>query len=305
MGYYHILSLDGGGIRGVLTAVLLGRLESACLGFLDKVDLVAGTSTGGILALGLAAGLPPETMRDLYANSGSKIFSENFWNEVRDLNKLIAADYSPKPLAKALLKSIGDQKLADLKKRVLVSSFDLDNAPVKPGAVRTWKPKFFQNFPGPDSDGNEKVIDVALRTSAAPTYFPIYQGYIDGGVVANNPSMCAVAQALNAETGHQDLEHISVLSVGTGTVPTTLPEQNSSWGLVQWAPHLIGLMLDGGSGLADYQCKQVLGVRYLRINPVLPRPISLDAYAEVPYLEQVAQDLPLDGAIKWINQYYA
>ena len=116
--------------------------------------------------------------------------------------------------------------------------------------------------------------------------------------------LCALAQALNAETGNRNLEDVTVISIGTGTVPTFLPEQNSSWGLVQWAPHLISLMLDGGSGLAGYQSKQVLGVRYLRINPVLPRPISLDAYSEVPYLEHVALDEPLDAAVKWVNQYY-
>ena len=117
--------------------------------------------------------------------------TDAFWNEVRDLNKLIGADYTQSPLKKALVKAMGDKTLAELEKQVLISSFDLDNSPVKPGSMRTWKPKFFQNFVGPGSDGQEKVIDVALRTSAAPTYFPIYQGYIDGGVVANNPSMCA------------------------------------------------------------------------------------------------------------------
>jgi uncharacterized protein len=304
MAFYHILALDGGGIRGVLTAVLLERLEKACPGFLSNVDLIAGTSTGGILGLGLAAGLSPQQIRELYENSGGKIFAHSFWNEVRDFDKLIAADYNNKPLREALLAAIGDVRLADLKKKVVISSFDLDNGDIKPGQMRTWKAKFFQNFPGPGSDGEEKLIDVALRTSAAPTFFPIYQGYVDGGVVANNPSLCALAQAINKPTGGQTISRVSVLSLGTGAYPSFLPETNSDWGLVQWAPHLISLMLDGDSGLADYQCSQILGSRYLRLNPAMPRPIGLDAVSEIDHLKEMAQGIDLTNAVKWINRYY-
>jgi patatin-like phospholipase/acyl hydrolase len=147
-------------------------------------------------------------------------------------------------------------------------------------------------------------VDVALRTGAAPTFFPIYQGYIDGGVVANNPSMCALAQALHPETGGQELRQVTLLSMGTGINPKYLPEQNADWGLVQWAPHLISLTMEGNVGLPNYQCKQILGERYLRIDPILPKPIGMERIDQIPLLKEVAEEENLDDAIEWLKRYY-
>jgi patatin-like phospholipase/acyl hydrolase len=301
---YHILSLDGGGICGVLTAKLLERLEMAHPGFQSKVDLFAGTSTGGVLALGLAAGLTPKEMGQLYEESSTKVFADSTWDDIRDLGKLTGADYSNEPLQQAILELVGETTLGDLQKRVLVSSFDLDNEPEDPDALRIWKPKFFHNFPGEGSDAGEKVVDVALRAGAAPTFFPIYQGYIDGSVVANNPSMCALAQALHPKTGGRKLRQVTLLSVGTGIHPKFLPQQDADWGLAQWAPHLLSLIMEGNVGLGDYQCKQVLGKRYLRINPILPQPIGLDRVDQIPLLKEVAEKENLDTALKWLKRYY-
>jgi hypothetical protein len=301
---YHILSLDGGGIRVVLTATLLERLEVAHPGFLSKVDLLAGTSTGGILALGLAAGLTPKEIGRLYEESSTKVFAKSVWDDIRDLGKLIGADYSNEPLKQAILDFFGEITLGDLQKQVLISSFDLDNELRRPGALRTWRPKFFHNFPGEGSYADQKVVDVALRTSAAPASFPIYQGYIDGGVVAQNPSMCALAQALDLETGGQELRQVILLSMGTGISSRFLPQQNADWGLVQWAPHLMNLMIEGSVGLVHYQCLQLLGERYLRINPILPTPIGMDEVDQIPLLKEVAEMLNLDYAIEWLKRYY-
>jgi patatin-like phospholipase/acyl hydrolase len=153
---------------------------------------------------------------------------------------------------------------------------DLDNEATSIWKVRSWKAKYFHNFPGGDSDGHERVVDVALCTSAAPTYFPTYRGYVDGGVVSNNPSMCAVAQALEPTTGKQKLRDIRVLSMGTGYNPKYITAENEDWGFIEWAPHLISLMLEGSMGLADYQCRQLLETHYQRVNPVLPIEIGLD-----------------------------
>lgn len=303
MARYHILSMDGGGIRGLITVILLERLESARPGLLEKIDLFAGTSTGGILALGLAAGLPPERIRKLYETSGRNVFADTLFDDIRDLGKLVGADYSLGPLKQELTKEFGDISLGDLKAKVLVPAFDLDNKPDNPLKIRTWKPKFFHNYPGEDSDAAEKVVEVALRTSAAPTYFPIYQGYIDGGVFATNPSMCALAQALHPQTGRQHLKDVVLLSVGTGTNPMYLPETDADWGLAQWAPHLVNLMLEGGAGTADYQCRQILDERYFRIDPVLPVPIGLDGVDQIPLMEDIAAQVDLAPALEWLKAH--
>lgn len=304
MSPYHILSLDGGGIRGVLTAGLLERLESAQPGWLAKVDLFAGTSTGGILALGLASGLSPTQARQLYEKLGTKVFEKNILRSITDLNTLIGSDYSNQPLKEELTRQFGDMTLGELPKKVLISSFDLDYQPADPLKPHMWKAKFFQNFPGPGSDGDQKVVDVALRTSAAPTYFPIFQGYVDGGVVANNPSLCALAQALDAPTGGRSLREINLLSVSTGLNPHSISEQNAEWGVVQWVPHLINLILEGSVGLADYQCRQLLGSRYLRLDPILPVEISLDKVDQIPLLKEIADNADISQAIAFIKKYY-
>jgi patatin-like phospholipase/acyl hydrolase len=305
MSHYHILSLDGGGIRGVLTATLLQRLEAAFPGFMSTFDLFAGTSTGGILALGLASGLTPEQARDLYVRCGEKVFADTLVDDIRDLGNMIGAEYSTEPLKEVLTEQFGEMTLGELPKRVLISSFDLDNDPADSLTIRTWKPKFFHNFPGEDSDANQKVVDVAIRTSAAPTFFPIYQGYIDGGVIANNPAMCALAQALHKKTGGQKLKDVVMLSLGTGRNPRYLPEQNSDWGLAQWAPNLVSLILEGSVGTAEYQCQQILGKACMRINPLLPVPISLDRIDQIPVLENIAKEYSLNEVSVWIEKYFS
>lgn len=304
MSPFHIVSLDGGGIRGVLASALLERLESAQPGFLAQVDLYAGTSTGGILALALASGMTPTESRNLYERLGAKVFQDSFWDNFVDLGQLRGAQYSNSPLREELTNTFGSKILGDLPHNVLVSSFDLDNEATGMGKVRSWKAKYFHNFPGPDSDAHEKVVDVALRTSAAPTFFPIYQGYVDGGVVSNNPSMCAVAQAVEPNTGKQKLRDVRLLSVGTGNNPKYLPEQNDDWGFVQWAPHLISLMLEGSVGLSDYQCHQLLGSHYFRVNPVLPVEIGLDGVNQIPLMETLASQFDLSEAGAWIKRNF-
>lgn len=304
MSPYRILSIDGGGIRGILSIGLLERLEEAHPGFLKMVDLFAGTSTGGILALGLAAGIPTEQIRELYELRGPVVFADNLLDDIMDLGNLIGAQYSLEPLRNELETIFGGMILAELPKRVLISSFDLDNNPQDPRKVRTWKPKFFHNYPGPKGDGDQRIADVALRTSTAPTYFPIYQGYIDGGVVAGNPAMPALAQALEKSTGSQNLEDIVLLSVGTGHNPRYLTSQNGDWGLAQWASHLVSLMLEGSSDATDYECRQILDSRYMRIQPILPEPIGLDRVDQIPLLNRIAYGYNLHREIRWLGEVF-
>jgi uncharacterized protein len=303
MAPYRILSLDGGGIRGVLTASLLERIEDKQPGFLSMVDLFAGTSTGGILALGLAGGMSAAEVRDLYVKLGNVVFADSLFDNIKDLGNLRGAQYSTGPLKKELKKIFGDQLLSDLPKNVVISSFELDNLSEIPGK-RHWKPKFFHNFPGEDSDGHESVVDVALRTSAAPTYFPGYQRYIDGGVVANNPSLCALAQALNETGGNQKISNIRMLAVGTGYSPNFIDQQDCDWGLLQWAPHLVSIMMEGAVGLAHYQSMQLLGSRYYRVNPRLPVKIALDGTKQVDLMRGLAAQFDLEEAGVWMKKNF-
>lgn len=217
--------------------------------------------------------------------------------------RLVGAEYDNKNLQEILTGVFGTTTLQQLNKRVLVPAFELDNQAL-PGKVHTWKPKFFHNFPGPDSDGQEVTVDVALRTSAAPTYFPVYQSYIDGGVVANNPSMAALAQAIDANTGKQNLGELRLFSLGTGLSPTYIAGQSHNWGFAQWAKPLVNLMIEGMMGVADYQCAHLLGEHYHRLGPVLPEAVGLDAADRTDDLIQYAQDVDIAAAVAWLRQNF-
>ena len=318
MAKYRILSLDGGGIRGVLSARLLERIALELPGFLDNVDLFAGTSTGSILACGFANGLEPKQMVDLYRQKGYHIFQSDILHELGSLWGATGAKYATEPRREGILPTFGDLKLKDLKKKVLVATFQLDNAsnqinssvagtgitlPANPPEPvnRNWKPKFFHNYPGPDSDGEESVAEVIMRSSAAPVYFPVYNGFVDGGVIANNPSMCALAQALHPDHGNQDLKDLYLLSVGTGSKQEFLTAQNSNWGLLEWGTRLINIVLGGSVGLADYQCQQFLPGRYMRMNPKTQDSIGLDDVRDIEMLVNLADSVDLTSTLSWLR----
>lgn len=302
MSRYRILSLDGGGIKGLFTATLLERLQASYPALVERVDLIAGTSTGGILACGLAAGFSPRELGDLYRAHGAEIFDDSWLDNLVDLGNAVGAQYSQKNLERELVKRFGKRTLGELGKRVLIPAFDLDAA-AEGGRPRMWKPKFFHNFPGSDSDRAETVVDVVLRTSAAPSYFPSWQGYVDGGVVANNPSMVAVAQALDRRGGKRKLDELLVLSVGTGTEPKFIAGRKHDWGWGQCARPLMSLMIGGTMGVADFQCRQILAERYCRLDRIFNRAVDLDDAREATlrYLVAEAQAAPLEPTLAWLE----
>jgi patatin-like phospholipase/acyl hydrolase len=188
---------------------------------------------------------------------------------------------------------------------VLISSLQLDNGDP---ANRSWKPKFFHNFPGPDSDGAALMVDVAMETSAAPTYFESYNGFIDGGVVANNPSMAALAQALDnrnpASERAGEPEDVLLLSLGTGVSLQYIAGKDLDWGDAQWIKPLINIMMDGSVGVADYQCRQILGARYQRLEPVFPQgtSYSLDDVSRIVDMLNFAQhDVDISATVQWLQ----
>ncbi len=294
---YRILSIDGGGVRGIIASRLLERLERERSHFLDRFDLVAGTSTGGIIALAIAAGIAPDRISEMYMERAPSIFPRDLGDKLGPVDKLFRADYPNTGLRECLSEVFGDLTLGDLDaRRILIATVEF-------GAGGT--PRFFHNFGQQQSgDKDELLVDIAMRACAAPTYFPIYQGYVDGGILANNPSVCAVTHALDPGLGAQTLERISLLSVGTGTCPRP-PEPLSevSWGLAQWVPRLLAIAFEGGACLSDYECSRMLGARYQRLNPLLDDRIELDDVEAVPLLAEVADAVDLAPALEWFDRY--
>ncbi len=311
MAIFRILTLDGGGIRGLLSAVLMDELDQRRPGWPDTADLIAGTSTGGILALALANGMQLPELVKMYYELGPKIFEENILDDIRDLGRLIGADYGTKHLRKELHSVFATDRLHDLQKRVLITTFDLDNEAQPPGE-RCWKPKFFHNFPGEDCDGERLVADVALYTSAAPTFFPTVDGFVDGGVVANHPGMVALAQTQDPRCEIPDrpgVSEVRILSIGTGRILSHIKGKKHNWGFAQWAKPLLSLMLDALSGVPDYQCRQMLGENYHRLDYTFPdgNSIAMDEWKKRDRLieigrKEMAEDL--ERAAGWLTDHW-
>ncbi|MCP4360993.1 MAG: hypothetical protein GY796_23550 [Chloroflexi bacterium] len=305
MSKFRILCFDGGGIRGLYTAVLLNRIASDVPELLQDIQLYAGTSTGGLLALGLASGRSPENTIQLYLQYGPQIFSRSWWHKIWSLWGLIKAKYDNVALREAVATELGEQTmegLAQQGKHVLISGFELDGVA---NGYRSWKPKFFHNFPGPTGDAAELLADVAMRTSAAPTYFPSYQGFVDGGVVANSPTMAALAQAMDQATGNQQLADIRLISFGTGKLLRFIEGTRNDWGALQWARPAIPMMLEGSMDVQNYECGRILGPsQYHRLAEPLPEPIELDEVEEMDKLVQFANEVDIEPTVDWIRMNF-
>ncbi|WP_414548088.1 patatin-like phospholipase family protein [Anabaena sp. CCY 0017] len=339
---FRILSLDGGGIRGVISATMLAAIEKEINQPLNQYfDLIAGTSTGSILAAGIAAGISIQEIIGIYQEKGSVIFpyqSRFSFKRIPVLLKygLSAPKFSNEGLVKVLSETLGNTKLLDIKDPLLLI-VAYDTIARQPIVFKSWHEEA--------GYGNVPLWEACLCSSSAPTFFPAHQldkringivqcadnnaitlcdqvsasdniynntqiritsgtgkgqtrtikkyegkkrravidspwenipdhtssysiktiySAIDGGIAANNPSSCAVAEALRL--GHK-FEEISVLSIGTGDLTRIIPfEKAEGWGLIQWAQPLIGVLLDASSIVHEYITNKIIDDRVLRLQ---------------------------------------
>jgi patatin-like phospholipase/acyl hydrolase len=259
----RILSIDGGGIRGVIPAIVLKEIEERTgMPICRLFDLIVGTSTGGIIALGLTRpdgnGEPANSaaeILDLYAEEGGRIFSRTIWHRARAFGNAIEEKFPAGPLEEVLREYLGDARLRDALTDVLVTAYEIER--------RT--PWFFRSRTAQEDAAYDfEMTKVARATSAAPTYFePLkletegtvdYWTLVDGGVFANNPAMCGVAEAMGTY-GRDDL---IVVSLGTGELTRRIAyEEARDWGLLGWARPILDVVFDGVSDTVDYQVKQL------------------------------------------------
>ena len=211
---FRILSIDGGGIKGIFPAAILSYLEENCLGgqpIGDYFDLIAGTSTGGIIALGLGAGLAARSLLDLYVNEGHRVFPpEQRLKGKRLFRRLSRNRYDRTVLDELLRETLGAITLRESRYRLLIPATEAKHG--DPAVYKT------PHHPGYFLDGDKPMVEVAAATSAAPTYLkPVVQdGYIllDGGIWANNPTMMGLVEALTCFTVQR--ENVAILSIGCG-----------------------------------------------------------------------------------------
>lgn len=287
---FKILSIDGGGIKGLYSSTILEHLEERFDPMSDYFDMICGTSTGGLIALCLALKIPATAISEIYEKRGSQIFPrrtklggiirQTFWG----------GKYSDVPLKQVLKDVFGNKKIADLENLVCIPSYSVTDA-------RPWV--FKRDHSKLDRDNNTLLVDVALATSAAPTYFPVceiphynYKQFIDGGVWANNPTLSGLIEALTYFVGaNRDFSSVDILSISslnnTAGKPVGLKRRRS---FLDWRDDLFETSLIGQSYFSNYFMKKLcemteINIRYHRIpsEPVSPEQqnlVQLDCASE-------------------------
>ncbi|MGQ0829016.1 MAG: patatin-like phospholipase family protein [Bacteroidota bacterium] len=292
--HFRILSIDGGGIRGILPGQVLVALEKKLqtksgnpnARIADYFDMMAGTSTGGILT---CLYLCPEknTTRpmfsaqqavDLYLKYGSTIFKENIRKKLRSLGGLTDEKYSAKTLEKLLDSYFKELKLSQLLRPCIIPSYNI--------FARTTH--FFTQHDAKKDLGYDYLIsDVARATAAAPTYFEparinslsgVSYPLVDGGVFANNPALCAYAEARQKFSRIDGSKNVTakdmfMVSIGTGSRKRSYDyDRAKGWGSLGWIQPILDIMMSGASDTIDFQLKQIFdaidnSANYIRINP--------------------------------------
>lgn len=245
----RVLSIDGGGIRGLIPALVLCELEArAKRPVAELFDLVVGTSTGGILACALTrpGAWPADRLVDLYRTEGPKIFHRSLGQKIRSGQGLLEEKHDARALEAALATYLGDGRLSDAAVRTLVTAYDLEAR----------HPHFFKSW---RADLDAPLALVGRATAAAPTYFePVaYEGMslVDGGVFATNPSMCAYAEVVRLTGERPEF----VLSLGTGRLMRPIHHEDAvRWGLVQWVRPVIDVVFDGVGDTVEYQLGRLM-----------------------------------------------
>ncbi len=261
---FQILSLDGGGIKGVFTAALLANFEEDLnITIADHFDLIVGTSTGGIIAIGLSLGYKPREILEFYVSNHKQIFKKNIFTPIRHLfyNK-----YSPEILEQSLKKYFKENRLADCKKRIVIPSYNMSD-----DDVYIFKTPHHERL---RRDYKVPLWKVAMATSAAPTYFPSFNDIenirlIDGGVWANNPTLVGITEA--ASLLNINISDIKVLSLGTTTDLKDRSQKLNNGGLWQWKFDGVNLLMHSQSIGTYNTVIHILGKdSILRIDPIVP-----------------------------------
>ena len=272
----RILSIDGGGIRGLVSCTWLEAVEATLAnagrpGLTGSFDLLAGTSTGALVACGLGLGWSPTTLAQLYRERRTEIFpgtTGKLWSRARRLFRhgLSAPRYDGKGLEAVLREVFGERRLGELQRPTLVTSYD----------TLARRPVIFKSFL-PEHE-ELRIREVCRASTAAPSYFPAHGmevegrlcSLIDGGIVANNPTACAIAEALRRDRAVSQCGELVVLSVGTGERNQPIPLKSArEWGAVEWAIPIIDVLFDGNADSVDYIARQLVGKGYFRLQAEL------------------------------------
>lgn len=289
----RILSFDGGGIRGVISAAFLKALEKdTTVPISQNAEILAGTSTGSIIASALAVGMTPQDILEFYSSMSSEIFKPK---HTLDSFLDLTAKYSDENLYNAIQKAFSSKNvdpqipLSQLSKEIVIPTVCLDCQTLK-----RWRMQILTN------NSETPLIDAMMESTAAPTFFPSYKNRIDGGMVANDPSAVAYAISGGAK---------ALLSFGTGYTDYDV-SKGEHWGALSWIcdlnprskaskTPLLTLLFDVQDQMPGQLCQLLMGSKYCRVNLELTQSVQLDETSKIPSLIQETESYIRHHAAEW------
>ncbi|MCH9664383.1 MAG: AMP-binding protein [Gammaproteobacteria bacterium] len=320
MSHYNILSLDGGGIRGVMTTRIVSWVEeqlqqasgSKDTRLIDFFDFFIGTSTGGLMTCcylmpdddGTRPRYSAKDVEDLYRNLGDKVFSLNLWQKVSRGHGITSAKYPAKDIEQILNDNFGDLQLNQLLRPCIISAYDMR---------RNKRLLFRQHRATKSPVDNFYVRDICRATTSAPTYFPpcLIKSLsgdeylcVDGGVIGGNPVLSGYSELRRVDSRAR-ASGMNLLSLSTGNYVEKYDEKDvMGWGKLEWYRPLVNLMVNNNILNADFQMKMIFRENpnnYMRVDPVLDAKelsrIDLASQENMQNLQQVA-----DNYIKMYKQ---
>lgn len=281
---FNILSIDGGGIRGIYAATVILKMHQD-LGIIcfEEFDLIAGTSTGSIIAAALAIGIPPQEIVNLYVEKSKDIFKKN------RVGGIITPKYNNENLKNVLYEVFEGSVFNDAKTRLMITATNVSD-----GMPWVFKSLYNERL---TRDQNVKLADAVLASCCAPIYFNPYelnnQLLADGGLWANNPALAALVEALGRNIDTQKYK-VRLLSVGTGVNIKHYPLDwvDKRWGITRWGVGLIDIILNMQSFSVEKYLNTIMNLeQYLRINFELGDNLSIDDLEVMHSLiEQASKD---------------
>ena len=306
---FKILSLDGGGFKGLYTAKVLSEIEKRYGKINENFDLICGTSTGGIIALGLGLDRSADEIVNYYIQHGPKIFPSNtfikrWYHKIRQF--FFSSKYSNSALKTSLVLFFKDALMKDSKCNLCIPSVNLADAH---GIVfkTPHSPEFTR-------DSNLRMVDVALASSAAPTFFPsttidsISSGLVDGGLWANNPSFIGAIEAVSYFVGeNKPFDEFSILSIGSiSTVKSWFPGNHRKASILNWGSKIFPLTISVQSNAMNNLLKIASDKKlfpmgkYIRIDEPSVSPNQMK-YIDLDFASKRSTQVLLDLAGSTIN----
>lgn len=295
---FNIVSFDGGGLRGALSICIFENIQKKMPDIIRNTNMIGGTSTGSLIALGLAYGLSCSEVSQLYSQENVDYIFDKSYSE------MLRPKYNNANLKELLLSVFPEKlKLKDLGKLVVIPSFYIGSE------TSEWKPIFYNNIPDSPTE-NARVIDVAMSSSAAPVFFPTYQNHIDGGIIATDPGLACVIHSMSKEIGKYK-EDIRLLSLGTGYNFNSIKQDTTSWGALDWIISknpdfpIISMTLEGNAQMSQIFSNMLLEDNYERINPRIDKDIGMDDCESLQYLIDLGNNYDITKHFKWIQKNWS